>query len=51
MSMKLFEDLKDSKIDRREVLKNQSRLKSDLSETKIGSKNQQIKKTNNKRCF
>ena len=44
MSMKLFEDLKDSKIDRREVLKNQSRLKSDLSETKIGSKNQQIKK-------
>ena len=40
MSMKLFEDLKDNKIDRREVLKSQSRLKSDLSETKIGGKNQ-----------
>ena len=55
MSMKLFEDLKDSKIDRREVLKNQSRLKSDLRETKIGSKNQQIKKKKkkkyNKRCL
>ena len=45
MSMKLFEDLKDDKIDQREVLKSQSRLKSDLSETKIGGKNQQIKKT------
>ena len=52
MSMKLFEDLKDNKIDRREVLKSQSRLKSDLSETKIGGKNQQIKKNKNiKRCF
>ena len=47
--MKLFEDLKDSKIDRREVLKNQSRLKSDLRETKIGSKNQQIKKKKKKK--
>ena len=51
MSMKLFEDLKDSKIDRREVLKNQSRLKSDLRETKIGSKNQQIKKKKKKKTM
>ena len=36
--MKIFEDLRDGEIDSKEVLKIQARLKSDLSEIKIGGK-------------
>ena len=36
--MKLFEDLKDSQINSREILKNQATIKSDLIEIKIGGK-------------
>ena len=36
--MKIFEDLRDGEIDSKEVLKIQERLKSDLSEIKIGGK-------------
>ena len=51
MPRKLFEELRDGEIYPREVLENQARLKSDLSEIKIGGKkNQQIKKCN-KKCF
>ena len=35
--LKLFEDLRDGNINSREELKNQERLKSDLSEIKLGS--------------
>ena len=38
MPMKIFEDLRDGEIDSKEVLKIQARLKSDLSEIKIGGK-------------
>ena len=36
--MKLFEDLRDSEINSREILKNQAMIKSDLIEIKIGGK-------------
>ena len=36
--LKLFEDLRDGNINHKEVLKNQGRFKSELSEIKIGGK-------------
>ena len=36
MPLKLFEHLRDGNINPKEVLKNQARFKSDLSEVKIG---------------
>ena len=38
MLLKLFEDLENGNINRKDVLKNQARFKSDLSEIKIGGK-------------
>ena len=46
MPFKLFEDLKDGNINPKEVLKNQARFKSDVSEIKTGGKKSINKKHN-----
>ena len=38
MPLKLFQDLRDGNLNPKEVLKNQARFKSDLSEINIGGK-------------
>ena len=46
MPLKLFEDLRDADINPIEVLKNQARFKSDLSEIKTGGKKSSNQKEN-----
>ena len=46
MPLKLFEDLRDADINPIEVLKNQARFKSDLSEIKTGGKKSPNQKEN-----
>ena len=48
MPTKLFEELRDGEIYPTEVLENQARLKSDLSEIKIGGKKSTDKKIQQK---
>ena len=45
MPLKLFEDLRDGDINSKEVLKNQARFKSDLSEIKSGVRKSPNQKT------
>ena len=50
--LKVFQDLRDGNIDPKEVLKNQARFKSYLSEIKIGDKKSpKQKKKHNKEYF
>ena len=51
MPIELFEDLRDGNVDPKEVLKNQVKFKSDISEIKAGSNNSEDKKTYNKKCY
>ena len=51
MPLKLFEDLRDGHINPKELLKNQARFKSDLSEIKTGGKKSPNQKKHNKEYY